>query len=265
MAKAKEEQSLAKATPAGEIQQAETPSFLQEFKGQRMGSEDMERNDITLPRLALCQSLTPQKKKTNPNYIPELEDGMFFNTVTGEIYGESLEVVPLFFGKSRIFFEDINKGGGMKCQSLNAKNGGKLHPDSCESCPHAQWEENKPTCGLYYNYVSLVYPRMELIVVSMKSTALKVARSWNSMIRLTNLPMFAKVYNISSAEETKNQNTYSQFKIAPKKYVDQEFFAAAKTFFEDLHEKNIEVDTTGLGGEAGPIIEGDTDFKTSEL
>ena len=43
--------------------------------GPPLGLENLERNDMTLPRLGLCQSLTPQRIKSDPKYIAGLEEG----------------------------------------------------------------------------------------------------------------------------------------------------------------------------------------------
>lgn len=256
----------ADTTPAAiAMTNQEVPEFLRAEQGNRAGLEDMDQSDVALPRLGLCQDLTPQRKKSNANFIEGLECGQFFNTVTGQIYGDKVQFVPLFFFKSRIYFEDINKGGGMLCQSLNAKTGGKFSPESCETCKFASWDDpegskdGRPKCGLFFNYVGLL-PNADLIAVSFKSTGLKIARQWNSLIRLTNLPMYAKTYFLDSIEMTKNNNTFSTIKVTPGTFVSPEFYAQAKTYFDALREKKIEVDTTGMSDD-----EGDDGFDTKDM
>jgi hypothetical protein len=241
----------------------ELPEHLRAQQGQRQGLEDMDQGDITIPRLMLCQDLTPQRKKANANFIEGLEVGDLFNSVTGEIYGRSVLLIPLFFFKSRIYFEDINRGGGILCQSLNAKNGGRLHPESCETCIFSSWDDpegskdGKPRCGLFFNYACLMEDG-SLIALSFKSTGLKQAKQFNSMIRLTNLPMYAKFYQFDSVDMQKNNNTFASLKITPRSYTPKEFFDKAEETFKALHEKNINLDTAGMDGDE----HGDTGFDT---
>src|SRR4051812_43014212 len=194
------------------------------------GTEQIERQDITLPRLGLCQALTPQKKKSDPNHIVGLEEGMFFNTVTQEIYGQSLFLVTIRFSKQRIKFHPMNEGGGIECQSFNGKDGGFLAPicekeDGTPVCEHAKFSENKrPTCDKLHNRPAVVVvPSQETVppgifscqlkgdgplVVSLKSTGLKVSKQWNALVKLTPAPIFARVYELISIEVRKGEQTW---------------------------------------------------------
>ena len=46
-------------------------------------------DDITIPRVDVLQALSPQRKKTNAEYIEGAEEGMLFNTVTKQLYGSN--------------------------------------------------------------------------------------------------------------------------------------------------------------------------------
>jgi hypothetical protein len=122
-----------------------------------VGTEEVEREDLTLPRIGIAQSLSPQRKKTDARYIPGLDEGQLFNTVTRQIYGEKVQLIPLFFFKQQMKFKDIDEGGGIECISVNGKDGGALHPSDCKTCPHNQFKEGKPpACDKIMNYASLL-------------------------------------------------------------------------------------------------------------
>ncbi len=75
--------------PQGNI--AEIPEYLRRAPGQgAAGFDEVEQGDLTLPRLALCQALTPQRDETEAKYIEGLEEGHYFNTLTGENYAHLL-------------------------------------------------------------------------------------------------------------------------------------------------------------------------------
>src|SRR5688572_33313161 len=97
----------------------ERPAFLKQ--GQSRGFEAMEQRDITVPRLAIAQSMTPARKRGNPKYNPDLQEGQLFNSVSGEVYGDFVVATPLFFFKSRIMFRDLDKGGGVMCMAPDGK------------------------------------------------------------------------------------------------------------------------------------------------
>jgi hypothetical protein len=235
----------------------EVPEFLRDMRT-TTGLEEMDRGDMILPRLAIAQSLSPALKKNNAKYIAGLEEGMLYNTVTRRIYGMSVTVVPILFSKMRIKFEDITKGGGILCTSPNAINGGRLHPSDCATCPHSQFGDNgdAPDCNNFMNYASILPNHdLEVIVVSMKSTALAVAKQWNSMLRMLRKPAFAKYYLIESVPETRNNNDFFNYRVTQKGFVNEELFRMGEQLHEQLRAQGIKVDLT----------DEDAGFNTSEM
>ena len=92
-----EQQSAMQETPKDE---ALDSSFLEENEVEGTGAENLEGEDFQRPKLILCQSGTPQRKKQNEElFIPGLEEGQFFNLISNEIYGGEIEVIPVFVGK----------------------------------------------------------------------------------------------------------------------------------------------------------------------
>src|SRR5271155_4629731 len=85
---------------------ATIPEHLRADVGNRDGKDNVGQGDLLIPRLSLAQSMTPELKRTNENYNPDLEEGQFFNSVTGEIYGDSVTVIPLHFFKQYIQFAE---------------------------------------------------------------------------------------------------------------------------------------------------------------
>lgn len=186
------------------------PDYLRHKNGEpQAGLENIESRDMTIPRLALCQSGTPQRKRSDPKFIEGLDEGFFFNSVTGDIYGPSVKVVPLMFFKTRLLFKSFDDGGGILCQAPDNKLGIGEPGGECDSCPLANFTDNKaPACTQFYNYAVLVVPKKGkitpscLAVFSLKSTGLKIAREWNARMRLRGTDSFAGIYELKSAEDS---------------------------------------------------------------
>ena len=229
------------------------PGFLAKRTGPARGLEEIEQSDLTLPRLGLCQSTTPQRKPQNPKFIKGLKEGDFFNSLTNTIYGQAVQVVPLFLYKSRIKFFPFEDGGGIDCQSFNAKTGGRHNPKSCEECPYSQWQEGKglpPECDILYNYPALLGPKRELVVVSLKSTGIKIAKQWNSIIAMREYegkPMdaFAGVYSLTSVGASAKGNDFFTLSVVNAGWVDEETYRIAEQAYHALRGKKIEVDMSG--------------------
>ena len=243
---------------------AEIPDFLKDKVGggnAQKGMEDVDSNDILLPRLGLCQSLSPQRRKGDKAFIPGLEEGMLFNTVTGEIYGATLEIIMLYFFKNRIKFNPIDDGGGIDCASPNGVDGGRITPQGCASCRFSTWGNgttsdetgnDAPECTLYHNYMSFTFAGQQPspLALSFKSSGIKISKQLLAQIRLTRVPMFAKKYKVDVIEMRDGQNMWYEKKIVPLGYVDKEVYGSMEQLFDQLKAANIHVDTTGEEGDA---------------
>src|SRR5258708_4518812 len=85
------------------------PAYLRKPDGQpRAGFEEFEQGDVKLPRLGLCQALTPQRSEGDPQYIEGLSEGDIFNNLTQINYGRSAKIVPLLYFKMRFLFKAMD-------------------------------------------------------------------------------------------------------------------------------------------------------------
>ncbi len=229
------------------------PEYMRDDVG--AGTEAMGPQDVTLPRLALAQALTRQMKRTNSLYIEGLREGDLFNTLTKKIYKTPLRILPLFMYKTQMKFHPLDQGGGIDCQSFNAVNGGRYSPKSCATCQFNQWDP-KPSCTLFYNYVNLVLPgtvEQEITVMSLKSTGIKVAKGFNSLIRLYGgNTMFSRIYEIQPKPEKNNAGEFYNLLITPLEWTPELLFHAAKALYENLRSRPLKVDIQGAEDEPAP-------------
>ena len=210
MAKESAELEKTGGSSLADVQKAR-PAYLKEREGQEArGLEEIGAQEMVLPRLTLTQNTTPQRNRQDPHYIPGLQEGQFFNSLTKEIYGDRVLVTPMFFRKSRIYFKDINQGGGIICR---APHGNDCQLNNGGPCLHGLWSNDgkPPECTEFYNYPSLLYPNNEIIVVSLKVTGIKAGKEWNTMMRLRGADPFAGIYEIKAvpARNKTGQNYYT--------------------------------------------------------
>lgn len=247
---------------------SEVPEYLRRADGAPpMGLENLERSDMTLPRLGLCQSLSPQRSKSDPKYIPGLSEGEFYNSITRVNYGAQVQLVPLLFYKTRILFGPMDEGGGLRCQSPDNLIGIGEPGGTCIKCPFSQFGsarngEGKGTaCNQFFNYAALIVGEdgevtpEGLLVFSLKSSALKVAKDWNALIRIRNLDIFAGVYEVKSVERKNDVGRWYEPVINPAGNVSKATFEAAKIAYGAVAELNragkLRHDVTDLNPEAG--------------
>ncbi len=220
------------------------PDFLRDEHSSD-GLENITKDDLIVPRLALCQSSNDERKKSKDKYIEGLNDGDFFNSLTQEIYGPLVQVIPLTFSKTRIYFKPPVGSGVILCRSANSIDGGTL-ATTCELCPNHKYIDDKPpVCTLFANFPVLLLPKNpagqpELLILSMKSTALNAARNWTSRMTSLNLrhkkAVYSWFYEIRSQEQTKPKGTFFGPIVTCKGFVtSNELYNSAKKAFNDLN------------------------------
>lgn len=217
------------------------PDFLQGAKGGDRGREEVQSNDLVIPRLEIIQSLSPARDKKDPNYITGAEEAMIYNNVTRELLGESVEVIPVFYHKEYNIWKDRKAGGGFKGSfktQVEAEVALNALPDgtSCEVL-------DTPTffCLLVGENGSL-----SEVVISMTKSKAKVSRKWNSLIRLANLDSFAKSYILSTVQDQNNAGeSYYNWSVAPKGYVTQEQYKSAVELYTVIKAGGASADRGG--------------------
>ena len=226
----------------GESAIAAPPEYLRKGERDAAGLEYMSSTDVTVPRLGLCQSNSPQRIRNDAKYIEGLTDGEFFNSISRENYGNSVLIVPLLFYKSRIRYGKT-MGDPLRCQALDGLHGVGDPGGSCLTCPLAQFGtsekegSNAPACQEFFNYASLVVEDggrvspQGLVVFSLKSTAIKVAKEWNSLIRFRNADMFAGIYRIKSAARADGKHNWWTAVVENAGWVSQQAYESAKVAY----------------------------------
>lgn len=220
------------------------PSFLK-TTGETKGLEDIEQTDLLMPRLQIAQKMSPQIDKNAPEYIEGLEEGDFFNSLTKENYGPGpLNIVPLWAFKSRLLFRDKAEGGGIECSSANSIDGGTISP-LCETCPRNMWDGNKrPDCNLIYNYVILFADTREMIAISLRSANIKIAKKFNSLMRMRNAEaVYAGIYTVTSLRTKNEKGVFyvADFANCVTPWVNEEMFNYCGMLFDSIRSKQLEV------------------------
>ena len=222
------------------------PDHLKNVAGHE-GMENVRKKDLVLPRLTICQSGTPQRKKGNPLLIEGLEEGQFFNNVTNEIYGGKLQFISLVKTSSRILFRDLKEGGGILCRSLNGIDGGTISK-TCDACPNSRWgiKGEPPACTEFMNSPVVIAGTKQLLVASWKATALKPARTWltkmDMLVEKWNKPLYAWVSEVTLQYSKNDSGEFFVPTFNVKRWANAEEFEFAQKQYGELKGQTIVVD-----------------------
>lgn len=231
---------------------AVVPEHLKQYVGVQDAEHEVSNDDILIPRLAVAQAgMSPQLKKANELFIPGLEEGQLFNTVTNEIYGDSATVIPLFFTKNYVEFEG---GGSLRVLNVyktaaDVPRGGLDWVEGSDGKRGQRVTEFKNRMSLILSGAGVWQP----ILVSFKKGEVKFSDQWNSAIKFARLadklPCFAHTYKVSPRLKTDGSKSWYVKTVAPLGFTPDAIFADASAYFEQLNKGGYTVDTSGLEAE----------------
>jgi hypothetical protein len=230
-----EDTAIAKVENPTNALMVDRPAFLPQS---HEGTEHIGKDDIKLPSLRIAQGLSKQVQRNDPRFIQGLSVGQLFNDLTNEIYPDALEFHIVRADPPRfIEFHPREEGGGVKDMNVPAGD------------PRTKWgvDEHgnsvKPVATMFYDYVICLWPTKELIVLSLKSSGIKVAKSLNGLIKLRNAPLWAGRYIVRTADEPSPNGPFPNYVIKNAGWVRTEEDAAfLKHMFDSLQGKTIDIE-----------------------
>ena len=243
---------------------ATVPEYLKNAVGVMDAEAEIKNDDLLIPRLSVAQDgMSPQLKKQHELFIPGLEAGQLFNTVTSEVYGDEAVVIPLFFNKNYIEFEP---GGALKVVSIY-KDASEVPEGGLSWGTGPDGKRVAPIVTEFKNRMCLVLSnsgQWQPIVVSFKKGEVKFSDQWNSLIKFARLadrlPCFAHTYKVVPKMKTDGSKSWFVKTVKAFGFTPEAIFGEAKSYFEQLSQGGYTVDTTGIEPEGENADEGDASF-----
>lgn len=218
------------------------------------GKENIGREDIVLPRLAIAQSLSKQLKRSESVYIPGLEEGDLFNTVTGEKYGTG----PLNFAVLRLDKRAIQFGPNNTVVDFDVP----WNDERCEFTTDGDGKRVKPIADRVYDYIVILVDTLDIVVLSLKRSQIAAAKKLNALLALRPGAAWMGQYQVSTVIENKNSYSYGNYRITLGGPTPKEVVAFANDAYERLKTSNVKVDRTGEAEEvaSGEVVNDDSPF-----
>ena len=200
---------------------------------------NMGPEDFALPFLRVLGQLSPETNKRDAKYVDGAEPGMIFNTVTKQLYdGEKgVNVIPCYYKREYVEWSDRGEGTSAPI-AIHSVDSGIIK----EATRDASYKDRLPNGNYLENTASyfVLLESGEAALISMKSTQLKVSRSWNSMMNSIKLKgkngmftpaMCSHVYKLKTVQQSNDKGTWFGWnvqKVGPVQ--DKNLYEAAKQF-----------------------------------
>ncbi|HUT58389.1 MAG TPA: hypothetical protein VNA25_11145 [Phycisphaerae bacterium] len=224
------------------------PDYVKNAAGPA-GRENIRREDLTLPRLALAQALSPQVNPDDDAYIDGLRNGDLFNSLTGEAYGRGpVEVLVIRVEPVRYMEFDPNERANI------------LDRDVPEGDPRTMWGADgaKPKATKFMDFLALHAETAEPIGLSFKDTSLKAGKDVNTF-----LEMYPKrAIRIGTAQKKNEHGSFYVYTATLGNYAAECAYQAQETLLAGWASGTVTVDK-GSVGEAKDDMADDATSKPS--
>lgn len=245
-----EEQPL--ATPFGLL--TEMPEHVKNTTG--LGQENVTADDIGIPQIVVIQALSPQRQKMDPAYVPGLEEGDLFNSLTKTKMESPLLWVDCFFKKQ--WTVGVNRKKDSK--------GGLIsnHPTKEEADAVAAAHPNAANLEVFETRIQggvildkNGVPVNKAIIYFAKSKG-KVSKAMNAILDGFGVDRWSVVWELSTVTEKDRQSGQNYFNFSAKQagWTPKPLMDQFKAFNDQLNRanltftaKDIDAATSGEPGE----------------
>jgi hypothetical protein len=274
MAKKKTGTEVAVNEPAGAVAivgAAQLPAYLKDFRGPT-GTEGIQSEDITLPRLKIGQDMNPEVQEG------DVERGDLFLNLTGEIVnpaGERLPFAVLGQNKEYILWRPKKDNGGgilARAKPVQTPDGVRYAWDKpnetfevkvegriavtwatkeyIDEDGLSEWGSEIPgdaSSGIaataHHNYV-VILPTVgdSIAALSLSRTAASKAKDFNGMLKIGNGPLQARLYTVETVDQEKDSHKFKNYKFRPAGYGTEEQYNKYAALAASFKGKTINVD-----------------------
>lgn len=239
----KAEKAVAVAGPGAVAVYEEKPAYL---TGTARGSENVEMQDMIVPRIEICQPLSPCKDKLQPSkHIEGIQDGELFNTVTRQRYTDGVRFVPVWFRKQHLIFRFRKDGGGFRgaFNSVPEAEAARILLDDPEKHEIVEAAE--------HFVLVLNGDKLEQAIITCTKTKMKTSRTLNSYVQLRGEDRFSSVYALGTTQEKNDKGVYFNFSVKPLGYVDETTYKEGLALWQLVSsgERVLKTDTSDIEGE----------------
>ena len=210
------------------------------------GLDDIDPSkDLKMPRLAILQGLSQLV------IDGKAKMGDLANSLTKEVYGNTVEFIPLFMFKSRVQFE-VGKGIVMLSRDNKTVTWAIDELEqwigaNVEEVPGASWQgKTPPSFSEVFNF-PCIFPtslRTFPVALSLMRTGAPAAKELCSLARYAGEDIFARVYTLKTENKKNEKGTFAVPSVEFVRRCTEEEYAIAKNYFDNFYRlrSKIEVD-----------------------
>lgn len=240
-----------------------TADDIDSFDGLTTGLENLNQNDLLIPRLSIIQGLSPQMTRTKAEYDPNAKPGDIYDVALGERFGEGIDFIFVHYQKQWLQWAPRTSGKGLQAIHSTAEILEKTKPDERNRPILPNGDYISETAQLYGLNVSGGFRKS---FIAMAVTQLKKARQMLTLATTEKLtrkdgteftpPIYYRSYHLSAVPESNNEGDWMGWKMERSKAMTdftnwKDLLENVKNFQAALIAGEAKADLSSLNDEAG--------------
>jgi len=220
----------------------EQMGFIDDAMDNLEGFEQINANTMAIPFVRILQKLSPQLNKQKPQFLPDAEEGVWFNTVTKELLGDNIQVIVLKF--EHVYIEWLPDRGGFVSYH-SPENAERLAVDKT----FGKWQTaDGNSLQESYAYICMIVGHEDegIVVMSFSSSAIKMAREWNRLMTthvMDNgkraLPYYL-VWALKAQYTENDQGSWYSPSVSYAGYISEDQYSILSTERKALPNRNVD-------------------------
>lgn len=233
-----------------------------DFDDGNTGLENVTAKDLLIPRIGILQALSPQINRNKPEFIADAQVGDFCDLGLGEIFRDTLHILPVYFATVYLEWAPRNTGKGlvhnhgtdasiMKKTAQDDK-GRNVLPNGNYIAETATWYVLNLTANGRRSFIPLT------------TTALKASRKWLTQVTNERVqrpdgsefmpPIFYRSWFASPVAMSNAQGDWTGWKFEPGPTIleldpSKKLLAEAKDFLEQVQKGLVSGDVASMAEE----------------
>lgn len=212
---------------AKDLMKKEQAEFEMFDEGDSAG-QDMDREDIVIPRLTILQSNSPQTQKRESTYVEGCEPGMIFDVVNNVGFDgeDGVVIVPLNFRKTYIEWISREQGGGFVADHGNEVGKALLADCTKDDTKDILPNGNQLVRTLEYVCFQIKENGFYPTIISMASSQIKHGLRFNTQLSTYSLnapdgqrkpaPIYFRAWDFKTQPESNDKGSWFSWMIQAK-------------------------------------------------
>jgi len=239
------------------------------------GFEEADADSFAIPYLTVLQKNSPQCDDASGSYVKGAKPGMFFNTVTGELYDGPVRVVPVHYERRFVQWAPRDEGGGFRGSHM-ASDQIVQRAERDDSTGRLMLENGDYLSDTRYHFCLLVKKDGSTtpVILSLASTQIRKSRNWMTTMQGIKLrrpdgspftpPSFSHFYAVTTVPEQNEKGSWKGLRVdleGPLGDDDRDVYLDARQFREQVRGGKARVSDPGVpdAAESASSDDGDDD------